>query len=157
MLYPLRKRDGKKSLSALVPIPGMLDRFQKLKDGAKGEKRFLSFSAQHLRYGSPATSTWLAREALLLLQLLYSTGQRAPVGFYTTYRVYLTAASTLAMHLRPRSPAAPSPSDHRHAPGVRGGHRQAGFFGPPFFQIISALAWPGHSDMIRAVDAKSGK
>ena len=38
----LRKRDGKKSLNALVPIPGMLDRFQKLKDGAKGEKRFLS-------------------------------------------------------------------------------------------------------------------
>ncbi len=38
----LRKRDGKKSLNALVPIPGMLNRFQKLKDGAKGEKRFLS-------------------------------------------------------------------------------------------------------------------
>ena len=26
----------------MVPIPGMLDRFQKIKDGAKGEKRFLS-------------------------------------------------------------------------------------------------------------------
>ena len=37
----LRNRDGKKSLNALVPIPGMLDRFQKLKDGALGEKRFL--------------------------------------------------------------------------------------------------------------------
>ena len=38
----LRNRDRKKSLNALVPIPGMLDRFQKIKDGAKGEKRFLS-------------------------------------------------------------------------------------------------------------------
>ena len=38
----LRNSDRKKSLNALVPIPGMLDRFQKLKDGAKGEKRFLS-------------------------------------------------------------------------------------------------------------------
>ena len=38
----LGNRDGKKSLNALVPIPGMLSRFQKLKDGAKGEKRFLS-------------------------------------------------------------------------------------------------------------------
>jgi polyphosphate kinase len=38
----LKKRGGKKSLNALVPIPGMLDRFQRLKDGVKGEKRFLS-------------------------------------------------------------------------------------------------------------------
>ena len=38
----LRNRDRKKSLNALVPIPGMLDRFQKIKDGPKGEKRFLS-------------------------------------------------------------------------------------------------------------------
>ena len=38
----LRTRDGKKFLNALVPIPGMLDRFQRLRDGVKGEKRFLS-------------------------------------------------------------------------------------------------------------------
>ncbi len=38
----LRKREGQRLLNALVPIPGMLDRFQKLRDGAKGEKRFLS-------------------------------------------------------------------------------------------------------------------
>ena len=38
----LRTRDGKNSLNALVPIPGMLDRFQRLRDGVKGEKRFLS-------------------------------------------------------------------------------------------------------------------
>ena len=29
-------------MNALVPIPGMLDRFQRLRDGVKGEKRFLS-------------------------------------------------------------------------------------------------------------------
>ncbi len=38
----LRNKEGKKSLNALVPIPGMLHRFQKIKDGINGEKRFLS-------------------------------------------------------------------------------------------------------------------
>jgi polyphosphate kinase len=31
----------KKSLEVLVPIPGMLERFQKIRDGKNGEKRFL--------------------------------------------------------------------------------------------------------------------
>ncbi len=34
-----------KSLEVLVPIPGMLDRFQKIRDGKNGEKRFLPLEA----------------------------------------------------------------------------------------------------------------
>ena len=61
-------------------------------------------SRRSQRYASPAPSTCLAREALLLRQLRYSTGQRAPACFYTPYRAYLAAAGT-----RTYAPPPPQP------------------------------------------------
>ena len=71
------------------------------------------------RYGSPAPSTCLAREALLLRQLRYSTGQRAPACFYTPYRAYLAAAGTRTYAPPPRSPGEHHQQQHHRGTPVR--------------------------------------
>ena len=96
------------------------------------------------RYGSPAPSTCLAREALLLRQLRYSTGQRAPACFYTPYRAYLAAAGTRTYAPPPPQPrGAPSAAA---SPARRCGATQqpSPFFESPESPRQRMKPWPGY-------------
>ena len=86
----------------------------------------------------------LAREALLLRQLRYSTGQRAPACFYTPYRAYLAAAGTRTYAPPPPQPrGAPSAAA---SPARRGAERlnNLPFFESPESPRQRMKPWPGY-------------
>ena len=61
---------------------------------------------------APATSTWLAREALLLRQLRYRTTQYTSTYLSTSHRYRLAAAGTPSY--APPPPQPPGRHQHHH-------------------------------------------
>ena len=74
----LKTKGKRKFLEVLVPIPGMLERFQKIRDGKNGEKRFLPLETFIVAF---IESIFLKRDILISIALVFIS---APTPYWVS-------------------------------------------------------------------------